>query len=229
MFRHKKHLIGYVVQATDGEIGEIADFLFDGRSGKVRHLVVRLDVPGVRRNVLLSPERVKAVDVERQLISVALSREEVEHSPSEEVDPPVCWQEWSGCGHVVYGLPWYGMDGAQFVGFPFVLASEPDPCRLARCRGDPHLRSAAEVGTYAIRALDGWAGLIRGFLVDVETWVIRDLLVKTRRWLPGRRVCIPWLSSKDVDYDKMEVRVDMTRHGIQQCPRYDPCTPGNVD
>jgi sporulation protein YlmC with PRC-barrel domain len=222
-------ITGYVIQATDGEIGQVGDFLFDDRSGKVRHLVVSLHAPDGVRNALVAPKCVTGVDVEHQLISVALSRKEVEQSHSEEVDPPVSLQKWSSCDYVVCRAPWSGADGTQFPGFPFIVAAEPDPRKPSQPKGDPHLRSAVEVATYAIRALDGWAGLIRGFLVDVEAWVIRDVLVKTRKWLPGRKVLIPWVSSRDVNYDKMEVRVDMTRDRIQQCPKYDLWAPRNID
>jgi sporulation protein YlmC with PRC-barrel domain len=210
-------------------MGEVVDVFFDDRSGKIRHLVVGFLTSEGDRYVLLAPEWVKEVDTERQIIAVTLSRREVEHSPDVEADPPVSLQRWSRCEYVSYRFPWCEGIGMQFPMLPIICVSDGDGQSRDDRQGDPHLRSMVVVATYAIKALDGWGGWIRDFLMDIETWTIRNVLVKTRRWLPGRKVLVPWRSSKQVNYSKMEVQVNMTRDHIRKCPKYDPRAPGNVE
>ena len=83
--RSSEAVLGYHIQASDDLIGHVADFLFDEETWVIRYLVVGTHnwLPG--RQVLVSPEWIRAVNWGERTLSVALTREQVEQSP--EYDP----------------------------------------------------------------------------------------------------------------------------------------------
>jgi sporulation protein YlmC with PRC-barrel domain len=55
MSRNLTELAGYAVDATDGEIGKVHDFLFDDERWTIRYLVVQTGGFFDDRRVLISP------------------------------------------------------------------------------------------------------------------------------------------------------------------------------
>ena len=51
-------------------------------------------------------------------------------------------------------------------------------------------RSIHEINKYRIHAIDGEIGNVGDFIVDIEGWVIRYIIVDTKNWLPGKKVII---------------------------------------
>jgi hypothetical protein len=78
-------VIGYYIQATDGDIGHVEDFLIDDRSWTIRYMVVdtRNWLPG--KKVLVSPEWIERVDWDASKVHLNLARERIQNSP--EYDP----------------------------------------------------------------------------------------------------------------------------------------------
>ena len=72
---------GYHIQARNGEIGHVDDFLVDP-AWKVAYLVVDTSNWVGGKSVLISPTAIVNVDVEKQEIRVRLTRKEIEKSPS---------------------------------------------------------------------------------------------------------------------------------------------------
>lgn len=75
-------LTGYGLEAPDGEIGHIEDFLVDDESWAIADMVVdtRNWLPGGKR-VLVPPTAVAEIDRPAKKVRVRLSREEVRNSP----------------------------------------------------------------------------------------------------------------------------------------------------
>ena len=74
-------VIGYHVEATDGEIGSVADFIVDDQSWAIRYLVVDTGhwLPG--KKVLVSPHWIDAIRWGDSQVSVNLLRDSVRSSP----------------------------------------------------------------------------------------------------------------------------------------------------
>lgn len=72
---------GYHVQATDGEIGHVDDFVIDDHTWAIRYLIVstRNWMPGKR--VLISVQWIDRVSWTESKVYVGISRENVRHSP----------------------------------------------------------------------------------------------------------------------------------------------------
>jgi hypothetical protein len=79
--RSAKEVIGYRIEATDGEIGHVEDLLMDDDDVRIRYLVVDTKnfLPG--RHVLISPEWVRGLKYPSEKAIVDLTRNEVESSP----------------------------------------------------------------------------------------------------------------------------------------------------
>jgi uncharacterized protein YrrD len=83
--RSTQTVAGYHLQASDGEIGHIDDYLVDDQTWTIRYLLVDTSNWIGGRAVLVPLERVSRVDWRKQLVNVQLTREEVENS--REYDP----------------------------------------------------------------------------------------------------------------------------------------------
>lgn len=87
--RSMREVIGYNVQATDGEIGHVEDFFVDDDSWFVRYMLVdtRNWLPG--RKVVVSPGWIGRVSWHESNVHVDVTREQVESSPQYDPTQPV--------------------------------------------------------------------------------------------------------------------------------------------
>lgn len=98
--------LGYHLEATDGAIGHVEEFLVDESSWQIRYLVIdtRNWLPG--RKVVIAPGWIEATDwVDRKLV-VNLTRDAIKHSPP--YDPELQWNPGYGAElHEHYRRPHY--------------------------------------------------------------------------------------------------------------------------
>ncbi len=114
-------LKGFAIEASDGAIGTVADFLFDDASWKVRWLVIDCGTWLIGRKVLIHPSAILREDLEEQQFDVALTRAQVEGSPELSEDQPVSQQMESQL-YSYYGWdPLWG--GANLSAIPGAMAS----------------------------------------------------------------------------------------------------------
>lgn len=87
--RSSGEVVGYHIEATDGQIGHIEDFLFDDRSWEIRFAIAdtRNWLPG--RLALVSTRHITSVDWPARRIQVGTSREAIRNSPPYEKGVPV--------------------------------------------------------------------------------------------------------------------------------------------
>ena len=74
-------MIGYHVQATNGEIGHVEDFLVDGTAWAIVHVVIdtRNWLPG--KKVLIAPQQFKKISWTERKVHMDLPREAIKNSP----------------------------------------------------------------------------------------------------------------------------------------------------
>jgi len=72
---------GYDIEASDGEIGDVKDFIIDDENWAIRYLIVDTGgwLPG--KKVLIAPQWIERVSWEDSKVFVNLSRDAIEHSP----------------------------------------------------------------------------------------------------------------------------------------------------
>ena len=223
-----RQLIGLHVRASDGTIGKIKDLYFDDRSWAIRYLVVETVALLAAGRVLISPISVSSIDWDDSLVHVKLTIEQVKGSPPIDTDKPISRQHEEQLFDY-YGYPYYWTDPSQCLkaNGPIDLpGGEPAARNMPGIRGaaplDPRLRSANEVAGYGIQTTTEPMGYVEDFLVDVATWGIRYLLVKTRSWLPGTHVVIPPTWIKEVVWGQRIVRAAVGAESVRDAPEFSP-------
>jgi sporulation protein YlmC with PRC-barrel domain len=245
MLRTLKDLQGYVIRATDGDIGHVTDVYFDDQQWVVRYLIFETGSWLASRKVLISPFAIGHPDWPGKVLPVSITKEQVKNSPDIDTDKPVSRRHemrylgyygypnyWGGVGPWGNGLTpsmmlmngSYGglhaeQSGVQSNGANagFEATREQD--------GDPHLRSCKAVLNYHIEASDGGIGHVDNLLIDEETWAIRYMIVDTSNWWLGHQVVIAPQWIREVDWFDNIVAIDATRQNLKDAPPYDPAIP----
>jgi uncharacterized protein YrrD len=231
MLRSLKEMEHYAVGATDGDIGHVADLLFDDERWVVRYLVVETAGFLSGRRVLISPISFRQVDWPTRRFHLALTRDKVKSSPSVDVDKPVSRQhELDYFGY--YGYPRYwGYPGLWGTGaYPGMLAtgrSNGSPAEEPGGSGDVHLRSAKEIRGYHIEGADAAIGHVDDFIIDDETWAVRYLVVDTRNWWLDKKVLVAPHWANRIGWAEKKVFVDLSRQAIKNSPEWNPSAPIN--
>jgi hypothetical protein len=209
MLHDLKTLTGSSVVATDGEIGTVRNFLFDGLSWTIHYLVVDVGTWFNRQDVVLAISAVEQPDREKRTINVCLTKEQVRDSPNVDTEKPVSRQQeiameeyW---GKIAYWVSTELGGGAQIpTGRKYPVHSKEDP----------HLRSAWDLLDYEVWATDGEIGRLEGFITDDASWHIGYLDVKAGIWLLDRSVLIPTRWIESVSWDNCRVNLHHSRSGL---------------
>jgi hypothetical protein len=78
---------GYHIQATDGIVGHVCDFLMDGKSWAVSHLVVKTGHRFTGKEVQLPVSQVDRISYTESTVYVKLTKDAVEKSPEHRLIP----------------------------------------------------------------------------------------------------------------------------------------------
>jgi sporulation protein YlmC with PRC-barrel domain len=226
MLRSLKELERYKVNATDGHIGSVVDFLLDDQRWTVRYLVVETGSFFSERRVLITPISFRQVDWSTKQFHLALTMDKVKSSPNVDVDMPVSRQhERDYYGY--YGYPYYWADAGLWgmSAYPGALATSrwyDASVENAENASDIHLRSVNEVRGYTIQGSDEEIGHVDDFIVDDESWEVCYLVVDTSNWWFGRKVLIAPRWATRVSWEERIVHVNMNRQQITNSPEWSP-------
>jgi uncharacterized protein YrrD len=225
------------IQAANGAIGSVDNFLFDDAKWSIRYLVVNTDGWLLRKDVLISPLATEQVVASTNSIRLSITKEQVEKSPVGDTCKPVS-RQMEMRHHDYYRWPYYwvgsgvwGMSAypAGMLGRPYPVPAQPReyPEDISEDNGDPHLRSAKAVEGYEVSATDNVFGKVEDFIVDDESWRIRYLVINTANfWLEKTVLVSPeWVSS--VSWPDAKISVDLTKEQIKNSPEYDANFPVN--
>jgi len=104
--RSTREVIGYYIQARDGEVGHVEDFIADDEYWYIRYMVVdtRNWLPG--KKVLVAPAWVEGVNWAENKVFVDLLRETIKHCPEYDPSAPVN-REYEVRLYDYYGRPKY--------------------------------------------------------------------------------------------------------------------------
>jgi hypothetical protein len=222
MLRSIDELIGYKIEAADGDIGKVSDFFFDDELWVIRYLVASTGNWLVGRRVLIAPAAFYGKPRwESEKFPLILTKKMVEESPDISADEPVSRQKESEMV-TYYHWPAYW--------YPVVQARRSEGREQGLQEeesGDSHLRSVKEVEGYHIEARDGTIGHVEDFIIDDERWEIMYLIVDTRNWLPGRKVLVSRLWIERVSWLESKVTVDLKKKTIEKSPEFDAEAPVN--
>jgi PRC-barrel domain len=202
-------LIGSSVIASDGEIGTVRNFLFDGLSWTIHYLVVDVGTWFKRRDVVLPIAAVDPPDWVQKTFHVQLTREQVGNSPDVDTEKPVSRQQAIAMEEYFGKLTMWASTqlggGAQIpTGMKYPLHTKEDP----------HLRSAWDLIDYKVWATDGEVGCLKGLIMDEHSWHLGYLDVKTGDWLHGRSMLIPTRWAKSISWANLRINLHHSRDEI---------------
>jgi hypothetical protein len=105
MLMSTKEILGYTILATDGEIGQVLDFLVDD-GFKLRYLVIDTGkwLPG--KKVALSTAWISSVDPRKQVVVMNIERKRIEEGP-EYSEEHVLDRDYETLLHAHYQYPPY--------------------------------------------------------------------------------------------------------------------------
>jgi hypothetical protein len=214
-------LNGYALHSRDGEMGHAREFYFDDRHWTVRYLVADTGTWLTGRQVLISPYALGSAIEKDKNIAIALTKKQIEESPSLDTDKPVSRQfEESYYGY--YGWPPYWSGDASWGAYPYPMRDTGQWVNAPQGEKawDAHLRSTGAVSGYHVQATDGEIGHVVDFVVDDETWAIRYLVIDTRNWWPGKKVLLSPQWIERVSWPESKVFVNLPREAIKKSPEY---------
>lgn len=106
--RSTQAVSGYHIEAQDGEIGHVADFIIEEETWAIRYLVVDPKSWWPGKHVLVSPRWIERVSWEESKVFVDLSREKIKRSP--EYTPESLDREYETELHQHYSRRGYWAD-----------------------------------------------------------------------------------------------------------------------
>jgi hypothetical protein len=107
--RSTHEVTGYHIQASDGEIGHVEDFVIDDNTWAIRYLIINTRNWWPGNSVLISPKWIDRVSWEEGKVFLALSRESVRRSP-DFVDASLMTRAYEEGLHRHYRRPGYWED-----------------------------------------------------------------------------------------------------------------------
>jgi uncharacterized protein YrrD len=208
MLRSLEDLFEASVNATDGEIGVVTNFLFDEQTWMIRYIVVKVGNWFSRHDVVIAVTAIDVPDWANKTFRAHLTREQVRNSPDIDSSKPVSRQQETAMRE------YYGWS-ARWHHLEFPVALPPAGREFPPGTGDdPHLRSSEHLAGYQVWAREGEIGRLRNFIVDESSWHISYLEVKAGDWLHSRAILIPthWVLS--VSWGKHRINLRPTDHRL---------------
>jgi hypothetical protein len=235
MIRCMTGLRGYILAARDGEIGRCRDFLFDDQDWSLRFMVADTGKWLSGKKVLVAPISLGEPDWAWNRFPVTLTRQQIEDSPLLDEHLPVS-RQYERQYHEYYDLPMYWGGAAAWGSWPVSDGTVAGKKEAENKEDAPeeesdekHLQSMADVLGYHISARDGEVGHLDDLIVDAATWTIRQIVIDTRNWIPGRRVLLSPDSVNEIDLAERKLLVDRYIQEVRNGVEYDPGAPINKE
>ncbi|MHB8550639.1 MAG: PRC-barrel domain-containing protein [Acidiferrobacterales bacterium] len=107
--RSCKEVVGYHIEATDGDIGHVRGMLVDEQTWAIRYMVIDTSNWWLGHQVLVAPQWIKQVSWPESTVSINLTREAVKNAPP--YDPAAQLERKQEAGiYEHYGRPGYWAD-----------------------------------------------------------------------------------------------------------------------
>ncbi len=107
--RSTNEVSGYHIQASDGEIGHVKDFIIDDETWAIRYLVIETKNWWAGKTVLVSPHWIERVSWNEAKVFVSLSRDVIQQSP-EYTEESLLTSDYESKLHRHYNRQEYWLD-----------------------------------------------------------------------------------------------------------------------
>ena len=198
MFWNVSAIKGYDIAATDGDVGHVADILFDDVSWTVRWLIVHTGSWLNQRAVCLPVWALAQPDPEAHDLAVTLTRRQIENAPEVDEDARL------------------SLEGEAVVS-AYYRHLHSDPAALEPSH---HLVSLRALKDATVEATDGEIGHVESLLVDARTWDITYLVVHTGQWWADKKVLILPGAVDRIDDIRSSIDLNVSREKVRGSPDY---------
>jgi hypothetical protein len=110
--RSSTEVVGYYIEASDGEIGHVDGFILDDETWAIRYIEVATRNWWPGKKVLVSPAWIEQVNWADSKVCVGLSREAIKNGP-EYIESEKVTREYENQLYSHYGRPGYWVPGAK--------------------------------------------------------------------------------------------------------------------
>lgn len=234
MKRSLKELIGYTIQATDGEKGKVYDILFDSETWIIRYVEADLGTLFSRKRVLIPRFYLREPLWEEKKFPIELSVDKIEKSPDIDFDMPVSRiYEKELVEH--YELePYWPTNMAAYTGkesmFNPDIPFETTKKVINDDKIETSLRSFAEIQGYLINATDENFGHIEDFIIDDNEWQILYVVIDTKNLVPwSKQVMLPIALIDEISVINRDAKINLTKERIKDAPEYNPAMAINSE
>lgn len=226
------------INAIDGHLGKLDDFLFDDQSWAIRYMVVQIGAFMTKEKKLLSPAAL--ISLGPLGFNVNISTDQIRNSPDINTAKPISRQKeeelhsyynwgyyWNYPMYTnVFGSPLY--TGFGTYPHPNALHSDKEIAeRQSRMHEraieseKTHLRSANEVINYSVVARGVEIGTLNDLLLENEHWAFRYSIIDTGKFLPGRKIPLASHWAERIEWEMQSIYFDIDSTIIENGPQYD--------
>jgi uncharacterized protein YrrD len=221
-------LIGKTITALDGEMGSVDDLYFDDQSWRVRYLVVDTGKWLSGRSVLVTPESVVKPWHHEPAIAVKLTTEQIRSSPDIDTAMPISRVAEELLHRHYQWTPYWDPTIVPIPPVPppppalTVAEDRQEAGKTAESLVEVRLRSANELGGYAVKSRDGEVGHVKDLLIDDDLGRVLFLVVEVKGWLFGKKVLVGPSLISGVDWATSTVHVTANRQALKSAQEYNP-------
>lgn len=227
-----KELIGFTIQATDGEKGKVYDILFDDETWIIRYVEADLGTLFSMERVLIPRFYLREPLWEEKHFPIELTVEKIKNSPNTDFDLPVSRKyEKELVEH--YGLePYWPVNIAAYAGketmFNPDIPFNANKKIIAEDKVETSLRSFSEIRGYLINAVDDNFGHVEDLIIDDSDWQILYVVIDTKNIVPwSKQVMLPINLIDEISFVNNEVRINLPKGIIKNAPEYKPAVAIN--
>jgi sporulation protein YlmC with PRC-barrel domain len=215
MERTINSLIGWRMEARDGEVGKVEDIYFDDHSWTVRYLVLKIESWLSDRKVLIAPVALMQNWGKTGIFHINLTQDQICQSPGIDTEKPVSrQQEIELYGYYSWKGYWESGFYGQGVGEIKGVGDVP-PGVKGQPAVDLHLRASTYVSGFHVHGIDGELGRICDFVIDDRTWKVLNLVVNTSPPPEGKKVLVAVSHIIEMRWSDSEVYLSQTKAEIE--------------
>lgn len=226
MLRSVNSFTGFNIAAKDGEIGFLESLHFDSSSWKVKYLVTDIVDFFSSQRVLLVPTDAYDLSWLDESIKIDLSKEQIKSAKPYSSDLPVSDQHEllrdRNLNSLYLAEPWSGSILPLWI--PQLHRNDD---KVLTEIGDPDLRCTKAIKGRRVKASDKEAGVVKDFIVDTDTWMIKFLVIDTNGILPFGDVLMATHHVSAWAEDDTALEINFSSQDLEACPKYDPNEPVN--
>ena len=230
MKRSLKELIGFTIQATDGEKGKVYDILFDDETWIIRYVEADLGNMFSMERVLIPRFYLREPLWEEKHFPIELTMEKIKNSPNIDFDLPVS-RKYENELVEHYGLkPYWPVNIAAYAGKetmfnPYILF-KANKKTIAKEKFETCLRSFTEIRGYLINATDDNFGHIEDLIIDDSNWQILYFIIDTKNIVPwSKQVMLPIDLIDEISLVNNDIKINLPKETIKNAPEYTPAMP----